>query len=68
MRKRLRFEKRGLNDYSVYNKKDELLGEIWLNSQWKKYVFEMHAGCYFDESCLNEVIIFLKSLDQVQIK
>jgi len=44
------------------NKTDSLLGRIFWHKDWTKYVFEMYEGTVFSQSCLFDVVHFIKQL------
>lgn len=50
--------------YDVVTKKrtHAPLGTIEFYPAWKKFVFAPDDGCIFDESCLQDIISFLKDL------
>ena len=44
------------------NKTDDVLGTLTYYSPWKRWVFEGEQDCLFDESCLADIIHFIKQL------
>jgi len=53
--KHLRFEKTNIKDtYSIYNRKDEFLGQIFYLTPWKCWVYEPDE-VYMSVDCLIEV-------------
>lgn len=46
----------------VSNKKREILGEIYFESNWNKFVFESYGDSYFDSVCLQEIVDYLKNM------
>jgi hypothetical protein len=48
--------------FNVLNREKVFLGRVFFKPQWRKYVFEPHAICVFDDICLKEIQEFLYSL------
>jgi len=44
------------------NKSKALLGDVVFFEPWRKYVFEPEDDSIFDETCLADIIHFLKQL------
>lgn len=61
----LKFEKRELGSsitYHVENKDNQFLGRIWLNKQWKEWVFEPEFETYYSAGCLKQIVEFMERL------
>jgi len=50
------------------NKTQNDLGIIEYYSAWQKYIFEGAPHCVFDESCLLDIVDFLRQLKEKAIK
>lgn len=64
--KRLIFKKIELKDkgsYDVFNRSSQYLGVLWYYDTWKKYVFSSNIDVFLDDSCLDEVLSFLRGLN-----
>lgn len=47
------------------NRKDsKIIGRIYYFDGWKKYIFESYNSIVWDESCLQNIIDFLKELNK----
>jgi len=44
------------------NKTASMLGHIDWYPDWKRYVFEGGRNCFFDASCLRDIIDFMEQL------
>jgi len=50
--------------YCWNNRNDHILGKVFFYRTWDKYVFEGGDGCVFSASCLEDIIDFLKQLNE----
>ena len=53
----------GKNVFGAVNSDKELLGFIQYYKKWKCYVWEQGNGVIMSKSCLDELTIFMKKLD-----
>lgn len=56
--------KRKTKTYNIYNKNHILIGNIYFNPSWRKYIFESEYGIILDSQCLQEIINFLNKIQQ----
>ncbi len=52
------------NDLSVMNKKNELLGRISWDKNWKCHVWEQEENIIMSADCLEQIVTKLKELDR----
>ena len=66
---KVRFEKVEDEDglWYVYNHKGEHLGEIFYKNSWKRWIFEPDSETYYSSECLEQIIEFLKKLDNCDL-
>jgi len=55
--------------YTVWNKKEEILGEVSWHRGWRKYCYFNYNDLsrndtYYDSNCLTEIIKFLNKLNK----
>lgn len=61
--KYIHFEKVvGCGWYCYNNKNENVLGRIEYYRRWKQYIIEFEPGCVFNDTCLTDVIQFLRQL------
>ena len=51
--------------YNVVDKHNEVLGKVYIQHDWKKWVFspESFAEVFFDSVCLNRIAELMKDLN-----
>lgn len=72
-KKFLTFNKKSdCKEWLVKNNKNQVLGQIVYNKQWKKWCFylfvhpfDKDGDIYFDASCLKQISIFMEALDKL---
>lgn len=61
---KLKFEyDKHLEDYQVINKKEEFLGVVFYDDDWKCWVWEQDGGIQMSGDCLQQVVDFMKKLN-----
>jgi hypothetical protein len=64
--KHIAIQKTELSDktYIVFNKHSkEDIGRIYFYSAWKKYVFEPDSRTIYDKECLNDISLFIRTIE-----
>ena len=52
----------GCGWYCYNNKTESVLGRIEYYRKWKQYIIEFEPGCVFNDTCLTDIIHFLRQL------
>ena len=60
--KYIHFEKIAGQWFCYNNKAKSELGRIEYYSRWRQYVIEFEQGCVFNDTCLTDIIHFLRQL------
>ena len=50
--------------YTVANPSGDDLGEICFSTKWRTWIFSAGIGCFFDATCLKQVIDKLNELNK----
>ena len=49
--------------YDIINKDEDEIGDIAFDNEWKTWTFNAGISCFFDVTCLQQVIDKLKELN-----
>jgi len=74
MKCKLRFERdyeKGTKDntdivYTIYNQRNLDIGDIAYSNKWKTWTFNAGICCFFDVTCLQQIIDELKRLNKLK--
>ncbi len=62
--KYIHFERIAGQWFCYNNTTQDELGRIQYYRRWKQYVIEFEPGCVFNDSCLTDIVSFLRQLQK----